>query len=278
MSRPVIAPLDHDGHQPLWSVMIPVYRPDIAWLREAVAGPLGAGLAPHDMQIALVEDAEGQARNGDADAFWRECGRRGIEIHRFTSQAGLPGNWNRCLHLSRGRLVHILHQDDRVRPEFYRAMAAGLESAPQAGAGFSRHVFIADDGAAIRTGHLDRRNAGLLDDWLEYVVANLAIQRPAIAVRRAVYEKLGGFDDRYDYCPDYDMWQRIAAEYPLWFDPLPLAEFRVHDHSASHSRVRRIASSLEVSRCREAAIARISPPAREPVQRVEAVTGLRFWF
>jgi glycosyltransferase involved in cell wall biosynthesis len=247
--------------------MIPVYRPDIPWLREAISGPLGSGLGARDMQIALVEDADGQARGGDADAFRQECKERGIEIHRFASQAGLPGNWNRCLQLSRGRLVHILHQDDRVRPEFYQAMAAGLEAAPDAGASFSQHVFIADDGAAIRAGHLDRPDAGLLDDWLEYVIANLAIQCPAIVVRRAVYEKLGGFDDRYDYCPDYDMWQRIATEYPLWFDPLPLAEFRVHAHSASSSRVRRVASWLEVRRCRDAAIARISPPAREPVQR-----------
>ncbi len=263
----MIAPVDDNGHQPQWSVMIPVYRPDIAWLREAIAGPLGTGLTARDMQIALVDDGNGQAGSGDADAFWRECEQRGIEIHRFASQAGLPGNWNRCLQLSRGRLVHILHQDDRVRPEFYQAMAAGLEAAPNAGASFSQHVFIADDGAAIRSGHLDRPNAGLLDDWLEYVIANLAIQCPAIVVRRAVYEKLGGFDDRYDYCPDYDMWQRIATEYPLWFDPLPLAEFRIHDHSASSSRVRRVASWREVQRCRDAAIAHISPPAREPVRR-----------
>lgn len=267
MTRPVIAPVAGNEHRPLWSVMIPIYRPDISWLRDAIAGPLGTGLAAHDMQIALVDDANGQASGGDADAFWRECEQRGIEIHRFASRAGLAGNWNRCLQLSRGRLVHILHQDDRVRPEFYQAMAAGLEAAPDAGAAFSQHVFISDDGATIRTGHLDRPKAGLLDDWLEYVVANLAIQCPAIVVRRAVYEKLGGFDDRYDYCLDYDMWQRIATEYPLWFDPQPLAEFRVHDRSASSSRVRRVAAWREVNHCRDGAIARISPPAREPVQR-----------
>jgi glycosyltransferase involved in cell wall biosynthesis len=101
----------------------------------------------------------------------------------------------------------------------------------------------------------------LLDDWLEYVVANLAIQCPAIVVRRAVYERLGGFDESYDFCLDYDMWQRIAMEYPLWFDPRPLAEYR------AHGQVRRSSTWFEVRRCRDRAIARLSPPARQRVDR-----------
>jgi glycosyltransferase involved in cell wall biosynthesis len=266
MSRPTIAPVAGDD-RPLWSVMIPVYRPSIEWLRETISGVLGAGLGGRNLQLALVDDANGQVREGDADGFWRECEARGIEIHRFADKAGLPGNWNRCLQLSRGHFIHILHQDDHVRPEFYRTMATALEANPRAGASFSQHLFIASDGTTIRTGHLDRPKPGLLDDWLEFIIANLAIQCPAIVVRRAVYEKLGGFDDSYGYCPDYDMWQRIATEYPLWYDPLPLAEFRVHDDSESSSTLRRLTPWLEVNRCRAAGVARISPPARHPVAR-----------
>ena len=68
-----IAPVCVIGQRPLWSVMIPIYRPNIGWLREAISGPLGAGLGPRDMQIALVDDASEQMDRDDVAAFWREC-------------------------------------------------------------------------------------------------------------------------------------------------------------------------------------------------------------
>jgi glycosyltransferase involved in cell wall biosynthesis len=260
---PPIEPLHVDTQRPMWSVMIPIDRPNICWLREALSGPLGTGLGPSDMQIALVDDASERTSGGDVEIFWRECEERGIQIHRFTKRAGLAGNWNRCLQLSRGHLVHILHQDDRVRPEFYKATVAGLEAAPSAGASFTQHMLIGDNEASIRSGRLDRAEPGLLDDWLEGVVANLTIQSATIVVRRAVYEQLGGFDETYNYFPDQDMWQRIAAEYPLWFDPGPLAESRVCERSGAGDRIRRIGSWLEMRRLLYMATKRISPPVRQ---------------
>ena len=79
-------------------------------------------------------------------------------------------------------------------------------------------------------------SAGLLDDWHEITVQQL-IQCPAIAVRRLVYEQLGGFLPRLRYTPDWEMWQRIASQFSFWFEPSILACYRVHPDSAS-SRIR----------------------------------------
>jgi hypothetical protein len=162
-------------------------------------------------------------------------------------------------------LRRFLPGGDRVVPEFYRATAAGLGTAPGAGAIFAQHTFIAGDGAV--RGRLDRAEPGLLDNWLEDAVANLAVQYSAIVVRRAVYEQLGGFDASYDYYFDRDMWLRIAVEYPLWLEPQPLAECRVHEHGGSWAGGHRIASWLELRRSVDAAVERISPPAGRQVGR-----------
>ena len=213
------------------------------------------------MQIALVEDAS-QALSAEAKAFRRECEALDIEIFSFVHRAGLAGNWNRCLELSRGHLIHILHQDDRVRPQFYAATAAGFASQPDVGASFTQHVFISEEGTALRYGHLQMAQPGLLNDWLEYVIANLAIQCAAIVVRRSTYEHLGGFDTSYTYCLDRDMWQRIAAEYPLWYDPAPLAEYRVHGRSVTATLSGSLRPWSETRRCVRSAMGLISPPAR----------------
>jgi hypothetical protein len=54
---------------------------------------------------------------------------------------------------------------------------------------------------------------------------------PSIVVRRAVYEYLGGFDTRLICSEDWEMWVRIAARYPIWYEVEPLAVYRMHAHS-----------------------------------------------
>jgi hypothetical protein len=63
------------------------------------------------------------------------------------------------------------------------------------------------------------------------------IQCAAIAVRRTVYEQLGGFLPNLHYVADWEMWQRIASEFPFCFEPSILACYRQHPKSAT-SRLR----------------------------------------
>jgi glycosyltransferase involved in cell wall biosynthesis len=268
MTIPLIQAVNSAGERPLWSVMIPTYRSDIRMLREAISGPLASAVDRTKMQIALVDDASGlNWQNAPWNAFAQECRDLGIEIHLFETNLGLAGNWNRCLNLSRGHFVHLLHQDDRVHSTFYDAISAGFQADAKIGAVFTQHTFIDGEGNRLRSGHLKSPTAGVLDTWLEYVFANLAILCPAIVVRRPVYERLGGFDASYRYCCDREMWQRIAMEYPLWFDPRPLSDYRLHNKNASIDLVRRSYSWLELKRCATEGAKRISPPVRQAAMR-----------
>jgi hypothetical protein len=57
------------------------------------------------------------------------------------------------------------------------------------------------------------------------------VQTPSVVVRRDCYERLGGFDDRLRSTEDYEMWVRIAAHYPVWYEPECLAVYRFHGGS-----------------------------------------------
>ena len=61
---------------------------------------------------------------------------------------------------------------------------------------------------------------------------------PSIVVRRDVYEALGGFDDRLRCSEDWEMWVRIAARYPVWYETEPLALYRMHANSNTGRHVR----------------------------------------
>jgi hypothetical protein len=90
---------------------------------------------------------------------------------------------------------------------------------------------------------LQQPQSGLLPDLVERLAVDQRIQTPAAVVTREVYETLGGFDRRLSWTEDLEMWARIATHYPVWYEPEPLALYRIHDTSNS-SRYARTRENL----------------------------------
>jgi glycosyltransferase involved in cell wall biosynthesis len=63
--------------------------------------------------------------------------------------------------------------------------------------------------------------------------AYLMIPQPSAFWRRSAYDSIGGLNDNYDYCMDYDLFLRLSAAYPGKFLHLqePLSVFRLHSDS-----------------------------------------------
>ncbi len=277
MSDFAIGDLGSSG-RPFWSVMIPLYRPDLAMLRQTIASISAASSGAEAMQVALVQDGATGDEDSELARFLAQCRDQGLEVFTPVGRLGIGGNWNRCVTLARGHVIHILHQDDRVRPGFYGAHQAAFRTAPEIGASFTQHAFISAAGAVLREGQWHGDAAGVLDDWHEHVVANLAIQCPAIVVRRSVYEQLGGFDESYRYCLDRAMWQRIAALYPLWYDPRTLAEYRVHDANQTSALSVSILPWRETLRCINEGLKLVPPTARVATERRARYVVMRLAF
>ena len=53
-----------------------------------------------------------------------------------------------------------------------------------------------------------------------------------------MYEQLGGFDKRLKCSEDWEMWVRIAAHFPVWYEPQPLALYRMHEASNTGRHIR----------------------------------------
>jgi hypothetical protein len=129
--------------------------------------------------------------------------------------------------------VHLLHQDDRVLPGFYRRMEQAFTKAPQIGMAFCRSRLVDGEGKPLKTNSRLRWWRGVLPNWLGTIAKRQRVQTPSAVVPRTTYETLGGY--RGDLCQtlDWEMWVRIAARFPVWYDPKPLAVFRRHAESES---------------------------------------------
>jgi glycosyltransferase involved in cell wall biosynthesis len=236
--------------RPFWSVMIPTYNPPADYLAQTLRSVLDQ--APAEMQIEVVDDCSPDV---DVAALVRGIAGDRVSFYRSPVNQGLAAGWNTCIERARGEWVHILHQDDLVISGFYERFQNGLQTQPAVGAAFCRHALINSNGHWLRLSELHQESAGPLENAQEKIAVEQIILTPSIVVRRSTYEQLGGFSKDLCYVMDWEMWQRIAARFSIWFEPGILAAYRIHQASATSRLIVEAADVRDVQRM----IATVSP-------------------
>jgi len=225
------------------SIMIPVYeieRED--WLRAALDAVLAQDRGPNWAEIVVVDDA---SKSQTAKHVVESYGSR-VRYTRNLANLGLVGNHNRCLSEAKGEFVHILHQDDCIKPGFYDALLTPMLRDRSIAAAFCQTGYISD-ASSTEGSEPAIQSRGILEDW-HIKLSIYRIQFPTMIVRRAAYSAVGGFSPSLKFAFDWDMWNRIAASGRVWYDPSPMAQYRVHAASAtsSFSMTVRVADAMQV--------------------------------
>jgi glycosyltransferase involved in cell wall biosynthesis len=222
---PQILPVSDGAPRPFWSVMIPTYN-CADFLRETLISVLSQDPGPDQMEIEVVDDC---STKDDPEAVVKEVGRGRVRFYRQPRNTGPIGNFNTCVRRSRGHWVHILHGDDTVRPGFYKHAADGIAVYPEIGAVTFRYIYMFEDGHWQHLSELESRTAGVLgSEFVERMMLTNEIMFPSMITRREVYEQLGGFRSELVHCADWDMWLRTVLNWPIYYDPEPLACYRIH--------------------------------------------------
>jgi hypothetical protein len=228
--------------------MIPTYNAT-RYLRETLESVLAGDPGQDEMQIEIVDDC---STEDDPETVVREMSLTGrVKIFRHAEHVGMTANFNACIERATGRWVHLLNADDVVRPGFYAKLRQSLEQHPEAGAAFCRAIYMHGDGNWYAFTELEARTPGILADWLQRITVECRIQTAAVVVKRETYERLGGYCCALGYTPDWEMWKRIAVFYPVWYEPEPLACYRVHAHSISRTMSRTAMNTTDELRCIE---------------------------
>lgn len=214
------------------SVCIPCYGKPVAIVTQAVTS--AARWLPDNSELLVLPDGP----------------RAGSELHRaqIPSKArvinsekrlGLVGNWNRCLKLARGDVIHILHDDDVVTSDFYAAILDLRRRFPKAA--------LYGTGTAPVEAEESRRESEPLrepfllegDDAAAFILDYGRYSAGSVALARSVVTAKGPFRDDFPYCPDEEAFLRYAAQGGLAFDPAPLYRVRTHEQQARYSTWRR---------------------------------------
>tara|TARA_R110000823_G_scaffold221679_2_gene350148 strand:+ start:3613 stop:4620 length:1008 start_codon:yes stop_codon:yes gene_type:complete len=225
-SPPPIAPITDGLPRPMWSVMIPAYNCS-QYLTEAIQSVLQQDLGEAVMQIEVVDDCSTDA---NVEELVNRIGKGRVAYYRQKTNVGSLRNFETCINRSRGKYIHLLHGDDRVKQGYYKSITDILEKYPQAGAAFCAWEHINTEGKFLHQSRLEAAEPCLLDDWLHKLAEHPRLQYVAITVKREIYEKLGSFY-LVHYGEDWEMWARIAKDYETAYIPEFLAEYREHKSS-----------------------------------------------
>ena len=243
---PLIFPLQEGtSPRPFWSVMIPTYNPRADYLEETLKSVLQQDPGSEHMQIEVVDDC---SKDGTASEITRRVGAGRVTFHAESENRGLVNTWNRCIERARGHWVHILHHDDIVLQGFYDRLYHGITCNPDVGMAFCRFAIIDANGHWKELAPLESATPGVLNDWLERVATGYHVECPAVVVKRATYERLGGFTAKLICFLDLEMWVRIAARAPVYYEPQILAGFRRHGDNVHLVQARTGANMQDMAR------------------------------
>jgi len=228
---PPIPPVTSAG-RPRWSVVIPVHNCS-DYLGQALPEVVAQLADRDDAEIIVVDDAS----SDDPVRVLERLGRGRVRYRPNPRHLGAVGTFNRCLELATGDLVHLLHGDDAVLPGFYPAMEQALAD-PRATAAVCRVRDVDAHSRPIYITRSYRNGTGVWTDALDALAVSNRVRPSGVVVRRAAYERVGGYRSDLPHAADWEMWTRLAAHGPVVFVDRVLACYRRHDMSDSSARIR----------------------------------------
>ena len=149
---------------------------------------------------------------------------------------GLAGARNRGIEEARGELLAFLDADDLWHPTKLEQQVEALETDPKLGLAYTWTALM--DAEEVKTGRVFKSDCrGSV--WNALILNNFVGCGSVAMVRKSCFDSHGGFDQNLgSYVEDWDMWLRLALDYPFEVIEESLTYYRQLEGSASRNWVK----------------------------------------
>ena len=221
--------------QPFWSVIVPLFERR-EHLQQCLDSVLDQDPGPEEMEILVADDAS----PSDLREFVEGIGRGRVSYQRNAVNLGERANTNRAIERSRGRWIHILHDDDWVMPGFYATLRQGIETSLESlGVAFCMYAARHEQSHAWWSPPPFRNGAGLMDrSFIIRLAQACPLNLCAVVFNRTAFERVGLFREDLPQTSEWEWYVRSALKLPWHHQPETLACYRVHSDSLTHNRAR----------------------------------------
>ena len=239
------------------TVVITCYN-QAKYLGEAIESARRQTLAP--VEIVVVDDGSTDDTAVVARSF------DGVRLVQQPNR-GLAAARNTGLRACSSALVIFLDADDRLLAAAVDAGSNALCRRPEAAFAYGRFRYVSDQGS--------RRPAPLRGDAIAYpylglLRGNFIGMHGTVSYRASTLSAIGGFDERLEAGEDYDVYLRLARQYPLAPHDELVAEYRLHNQNISRDNLRMLKTALAV-------LQRQRPYLHDAARRRAFQQGWRAW-
>lgn len=201
--------------RPLVSILLPTYsRYAGGYLEQAVKSVLRQTF--RDFELIIIDDASIDGSKGLIERYVKADRR--VRTIRLVQNVGLPALTTYYgFRKARGALIAFAFDDCLLYPHHLETLVSRISADGNLGMVYAQ-AYIADSGG--------KRLIGSPLQMTEMNRANNHIPHVATLVRRGVFNRVGWFDPHFLLCRfyDWDMWRRIARQFPVAFVPKAVAE------------------------------------------------------
>src|SRR6266487_1823698 len=209
--------------EPLVSVVLPAYDREL-YLREAIQSVLSQTYT--NWELIVVDDGSPDETRSYLRAI-AEDRVRVIECDHCGNPAAVR---NVGVSAARGAYVAFLDSDDVWAAEKLATQLGQLKARPNRlwsytfvkqidGRGKEVQLPLASRFQRIPTSH------PILKDLITF---GALVATPTVVVERDLLAGVGGFDESFAFCEDYELWTRLATRAEVVVVPLPLTAVRSH--------------------------------------------------
>jgi glycosyltransferase involved in cell wall biosynthesis len=198
-----------DHGNPRVSIILPTYNR--AWiLSQAVDSVLCQDYT--DFELIVVDD-------GSTDHTERVLAGYGCKIRVLQQpNLGVSAARNAGIRAARGQLIAFLDSDDHWLDGKLSRQVGYFTAHPEMMICQTEEIWIRR-GKRVNPKNRHRKRSGRI---FRYCLPLCLISPSAVMIRRQLFDRVGCFDETLPACEDYDLWLRVACEYPVGLIETPL--------------------------------------------------------
>ncbi|MDP6652727.1 MAG: glycosyltransferase family A protein [Gammaproteobacteria bacterium] len=203
------------------AVIIPIYN-RCHTLGRALQSVYGQTLPPDE--VCVVDDG--------SDDGSRDFVRQHFPQARYIYQpnAGVSAARNSGVQATQSHWLAFLDSDDEWLPNKLERQLEEAALNPDCGFVHCDEIWIRN-GRWVNPMNKHQKSGG---EIFEQCLPRCVISPSAAVITRALFEEMGGFDESFPACEDYDLWLKICSRYPvLYLNQALLKKYGGHEDQLS---------------------------------------------